>query len=136
MAGVAVGFAVAALPWVVARGWVEKYSRRFDQTYHSTGWNRSMAGLRRTGDKEDDGSGGTRSPRRPLALFAIPFIVADLLLIFVPLAATHWLGVLATTVIALGTLAVGLAVLAYLVQSRNRCPSSRCSGSRARRSSP
>ena len=80
MAAVAVGFAVATLPWVVARGWVEKYSRRFDQTYHSTGWNRSMAGLRQTGDKEDDG-GGTRSPRRPLALFAIPFIVADLLLI-------------------------------------------------------
>jgi len=122
MAAVAVGFAVAALSWVVARGWVERYSRRFDQTYHSTGWNRGMAGLRRTGDKEDDGGGGTRSPRRPLALFAIPFIVADLLLIFVPLAAARWLGVLATTVIALGTLAVGLAVLAYLVQSRKPLP--------------
>ena len=36
--------------------------------------------------------------------------------------ATHWLGVLATTVIALGTLAVGLAVLAYLVQSRKPLP--------------
>ena len=122
MAAVAVGFAVAALPWVVARGWLEQYSRRFDQTYHSTGWNRGMAGLRRTGDKEDDGSGGTRSPARPLALFAIPFVIADVLLIFLPLAATHWLGVLATTVIALGTLAVGLAVLAYLVQSRKPLP--------------
>ena len=121
MAAVAIGFAVAALPWVVARGWVEKYSRRFDQTYNSTGWNRSMAGLRRTG-KEHQGNGGTQSPRRPLALFAIPFIAADLLLIFVPLGTTRWLGVLATSVIALGTLAVGLAVLAYLVQSRKPLP--------------
>ena len=80
-----------------------------------------MAGLRRTG-KEHQGNGGTQSPRRPLALFAIPFIVADLLLIFVPLGTTRWLGVLATTVIALGTLAVGLAVLAYLVQSRKPLP--------------
>src|SRR5205823_3030020 len=75
MAAVAIGFAVAALPWIVARGWVENYSRRFDQTYNSTGWNRSMAGLKRTG-KEHQGNGGTQSPRRPLALFAIPFIVA------------------------------------------------------------
>jgi hypothetical protein len=57
-----------------------------------------------------------------LAIFAVPFVVADVLLIFLPLWATHWLGVLATTVIALGTLAVGLAVLAYLVQSRKPLP--------------
>ena len=119
---VAVGFAVAALPWVVARGWVERYAQRFDRAYHSTGWNRGTAGLRRTGDKQHDGHGGTRSPALPLALFAIPFLVADVLLIFVPLASAHWLGVLATTVIALGTLAVGLAVLAYLVQSRKPLP--------------
>jgi hypothetical protein len=62
------------------------------------------------------------SPARRLALFAIPFAVADILLVFVPIWTTHWLGVLATTVIALGTLAVGLAVLAYLAQSRQPLP--------------
>jgi hypothetical protein len=62
------------------------------------------------------------SPARRLALFAIPFAVADVLLVFVPMWTTHWLGVLATTVIALGTLAVGLAVLAYLAQSRQPLP--------------
>jgi hypothetical protein len=35
---------------------------------------------------------------------------------------THWLGVLGTTVIATGTLAVGLAVLAYLAQTRFPLP--------------
>jgi hypothetical protein len=122
MVAVAVGFAVAAVPWAVARGWLAKFARRFDQTYHSTGWNRTTTGLRRVGGKGAAGGGGDRSPWLPLGVLAIPFIVADVLLIFVPLAATHWLGVLATTVIALGTLAVGLAALAYLVQSSKPVP--------------
>jgi hypothetical protein len=62
--------------------------------------------------------------------------LADAALIFLPLWATHWLGVLATTVIALGTLAAGLAVLAYLVQSRKPLPVLRCCASRPHRSSP
>jgi hypothetical protein len=122
MVAVAVGFAVAAVPWAVARGWLEKFAKRFDETYHSTGWNRTTTGLRRVGGKGPAGAGGDRSPWLPLGVLAIPFIVADVLLIFVPLAATHWLGVLATTVIALGTLAVGLAALAYLVQSSKPAP--------------
>jgi hypothetical protein len=123
-AAVAVGFAVAALPWVAARGWLERFAKRFDERYHSTGWNRTTTGLRRVGGRGTarDGGGGGRSPWLPLGVLAAPFIVADLLLIFVPLAATHWLGVLATTVIALGTLAVGLAALAYLVQSSKPMP--------------
>ena len=68
------------------------------------------------------GDGRLRSPSVLLAVFAAPFVIADVLLIFLPLWATHWLGVLGTTVIALGTLAVGLAVLAYLVQSREPLP--------------
>jgi hypothetical protein len=122
MVAVAVGFAVAAVPWTVARGWLEKFAKRFDETYHSTGWNRTTTGLRRVGGKGTAGAGGDRSPWLPLGVLALPFIVADVLLIFVPLAATHWLGVLATTVIALGTLAVGLAALAYLVQSSKPVP--------------
>ena len=51
-----------------------------------------------------------------------PFLIADVFLVFVPLWTTHWLGVLGTTVIATGTLAVGLAVLAYLAQTRRPLP--------------
>ena len=51
-----------------------------------------------------------------------PFLIADVCLLFVPLWATHWLGVLGTTVIATGTLAVVLAVLAYLAQTQRPLP--------------
>jgi hypothetical protein len=51
-----------------------------------------------------------------------PFVIADVCLLFVPLWATHWLGVLATAVIAVSTLAVVLAVLAYLAQTRRPLP--------------
>ena len=61
MVAVAVGFAVAAVPWTVARGWLEKFAKRFDETYHSTGWDRTQAG-RRQRDR--------RRWRRPVALAA------------------------------------------------------------------
>ena len=51
-----------------------------------------------------------------------PFLVADAVLLFVPLWTTHWLGVLGTTVIATGTFAVVLAVLAYLAQTQRPLP--------------
>jgi hypothetical protein len=105
MMAVAVGGVVAVSSWVVAHRWVKYQADRFDQKYRSTG-------------RRD----GTVSPAWLLAGFAVPFAVADVLLVFVPMWATHLLGVLATTVIALGTLAVGLAVLAYLAQSREPAP--------------
>ena len=43
-------------------------------------------------------------------------------MLFIPLWATRWIGVLGTTVIAISTLAVGLAVLAYLAQTRLPLP--------------
>jgi hypothetical protein len=116
---VAAGFVVAALSWVLARGRLQKLAAGFDEQYHSTGWNRQRTGL--SLQPEGD-TGGLRSPAPWLAFFAIPFAIADVLLIFLPLWTTHWLGVLGTTVIALGTLAVGLAVLAYLAQSRKPLP--------------
>ncbi|MBO0786067.1 MAG: hypothetical protein J2P33_08330, partial [Actinobacteria bacterium] len=118
-AAVAVGFAVTVLPWLTARGPLQDLAAYFDRRYHSTGWQRTRNGIspRRTGTTDE-----RRSPSLLLAIFAAPFVIADVLLIFLPLAATHWLGVLATMVIALGTLAAGLAVLAYLVQSRRPLP--------------
>lgn len=57
-----------------------------------------------------------RSPRWPVTAAAAPLVLADALLIFVPLWTTHWLGVLGTAVTGLGTLALGLAGLAFLAQ--------------------
>jgi hypothetical protein len=130
---VAVGFAVAVLSWVVAGEWLQRLAAFYDRKYHSTGRGRGREGLspRRAGGTgagagpgigTEGGNHGGRSPAWLLAAFAAPFLIADVLLIFLPLWASHWLGVLATSVIALGTLAVGLAVLAYLVQSREPLP--------------
>jgi hypothetical protein len=55
-------------------------------------------------------------PWWPVAAAAAPLVGADALLIFVPLWTTHWLGVLGTAVTGLGTLALGLAGLAFLAQ--------------------
>jgi hypothetical protein len=138
---VAAGFAVAVLTWVVARPGLQALTAYFDSRYLTTGRGRGREGLspRRTGGPGNGagaaggpgigagteagrGGGGDRSPSWLLAAFAAPFLVADVLLVFTPLWAAHWLGVLATSVIALGTLAVGLAALAYLVQSREPLP--------------
>ncbi|HUJ04706.1 MAG TPA: hypothetical protein VLX31_01210 [Streptosporangiaceae bacterium] len=58
-------------------------------------------------------------------LLAVPFAVADVALIALPLAATRVLGVLGTTVIGMGTLTVLLGVLAYLGQTRLPLPAFR-----------
>ena len=57
-----------------------------------------------------------KGPWWPVAAAAAPLVVADGLLILVPLWMTHWLGVLGTAVTGLGTLAVGLGGLAFLAQ--------------------
>jgi hypothetical protein len=50
------------------------------------------------------------------------FLLADLWLVIAPLNATHVLGVLATVVIAIGSLAILLGTLAFLVQTRQPLP--------------
>jgi hypothetical protein len=55
---------------------------------------------------------------RPMWAIGVVFALADAWLVFDPLPATHLLGVLATVVIAIGSLAVLLGVLAFLVQTR------------------
>src|SRR4249919_2784703 len=57
VAAVAIGFAVAALPWIVARGRLQKLTKRFDSKYRSTGWNRSRRGLG-LWPADDRGTGG------------------------------------------------------------------------------
>jgi hypothetical protein len=55
---------------------------------------------------------------RVLLLTGAAFVLTDLWLIIAPLNATHVLGVLATAVIAIGSLATLLGTLAFLVQTR------------------
>jgi hypothetical protein len=55
---------------------------------------------------------------RVLLLTGAVFVLTDLWLIIAPLNATHVLGVLATAVIAIGSLATLLGTLAFLVQTR------------------
>ena len=100
---IVVGIAVAAAVWVAAAAasratrwpplpWLARWARRVEQSReHSL---------------------------RPALAAVAPLLAADVLLIFVPLWTSHWLGVLGTAVIALGTLAIGLAYLAYLAQNR------------------
>lgn len=58
----------------------------------------------------------------PYLALGVPLLVVDAFLLFWPLAATHWLGVLGTTVIAISTFAALLTVLAYRAQTRLPLP--------------
>ncbi|HEX6932384.1 MAG TPA: hypothetical protein VF162_09595 [Streptosporangiaceae bacterium] len=55
-------------------------------------------------------------PTVGLAIAMVPFMVADVLLIWAPFSVAPWLGPLATAEIAIGTLAGLLGALAYLAQ--------------------
>ena len=89
-----------------------------------------------TGSEPDAGAAAGRRARREASghlagrteviwLLAVPFAVADVALIVLPLAATRVLGVLGTTVIGVGSLTVLLGVLAYLGQTRLPLPAFR-----------
>ena len=61
-------------------------------------------------------------PTRTLWGIGSVCVLADLWLVIAPLNATHVLGVLATVVIAVGSLASLLGTLAFLVQTRQPLP--------------
>jgi hypothetical protein len=111
---VAAGIAVASGSWAVSNGPLRGWLRQRAAGVEAAGWH-PAARMARWASR---GKPPTGRWLWPALAAAVPFLAADVVLIFVPLWATHWLGVLATTVIALGTLAVGLAILAFLAQSR------------------
>lgn len=110
---VAIRIVIATVSWPLANGPVRKSLRKLAGAGGPVAW---LADWARKGQMR----GGARW--WPWLVAGAPFLVADTFLVFVPLRTTHWLGVLGTTVIATGTLAVGLAVLAYLAQTRRPLP--------------
>lgn len=129
---VVIGVAVAAGCWPVAC-WLRAVGRTLADNNSRRGWRRPIAQMadwaRRglppwPGINPNTGAKEAGAPWRLLAA-AAPFLAADILLIFVPLRTTHWLGGLAVVVIALATLAVGLALLACHAQSRQALPAFR-----------
>lgn len=120
-AAVALGFAFATLTWPAANGPVRALLRRLAGPYRPG--RRSPAA--RFADSARRGTLPDRSAWAnswPWLVAGAPFLVAVGWLLFWPLSAAHWLGVLGTVVIALGTLTVVLAVLAYAAQTRRPVP--------------
>ena len=121
-AAMALGFAFATLTWPAANGPVRALLRRLAGPYR-TGGRRSL-----TARFADGARRGTLPDRTawdnswPWLVAGAPFLVAVGWLLFWPLSAAHWLGVLGTVVIALGTLTMVLAVLAYAAQTRRPVP--------------
>jgi hypothetical protein len=114
---VVLGIAVVTFIWPLADGPVRNglgwLAKQRGLVARFAGWARRG----RMGEKS-----GSESEWWPWAVAGAPFLIADACLLFVPLWATHWLGVLGTTVIATGTLAVVLAVLVNLAQTRRPLP--------------
>ena len=114
---VVLGIIVVTFIWPLADGPVRNglgwLAKQRGQVARFVGWARRG----RMGEKA-----GSESEWWPWVVAGAPFLIADACLLFVPLWATHWLGVLGTTVIATGTLAVVLAVLANLAQTQRPLP--------------
>ena len=110
---VAIGIAIATVSWPLANGPVRQ---RLRMLADGRGPAARLADWARQG-KMQGGPGWW-----PWLVAGGPFLVADAFLVFFPIWTTHWLGVLGTTVIATGTLAVGLAMLAYLAQTELPLP--------------
>jgi uncharacterized membrane protein len=113
---VALGFIAATACWPLANGPARNYLRRLADARPPRGPAARLADWARQGRM------AKKSPWWPWLVVGGPFLVADVGLLFVPLWTAHWLGVLGTTVIAVGTLTVVLAVLAYLAQARRPLP--------------
>lgn len=113
---VALGTIVATACWPLANGPARAYLRRLADARPARGPATRLADWARQGRM------GKKSPWWPWLVVGGPFLAADVCLLFVPLSTAHWLGVLGTTVIAVGTLTVTLAVLAYMAQTRRPLP--------------
>ena len=114
---VAVGIAVATVVWPLANRTVRCCLRRLaGRRRGRIAWLAQLADWARRGEM------GGKSVWWPWLAAGAPFLIADAFLLLMPLRTTHWLGVLGTTVIATGTLAVTLAVLAYLAQNERPLP--------------
>lgn len=117
---VVIGFTIAVVTWQLANGPVRAVLRGLAS---QASGRRLLARLAYWASRGQ--LAGVSGPWRglwPWLVVGAPFLTADALLLFVPLATTHWLGVLGTVVITVGTLAVGLAVLAYLAQTHRPLP--------------
>ena len=116
---VAVGVAVASGSWTVSNRLLRPWAKQLAGGNKKAGGWYPVAQMARWASRGEPPTGRWLWP----ALAAVaPFLAADVILICWPLWGTHWLGVLATTVVALGTLAVGLAILAFLAQARTPLP--------------
>ena len=117
---VVIGIVIVTVSWRLANGPVRdglsKLAGRYDAPAGQRRLATRLADWARRGEMRGDAGWW------PWLIAGAPFLIADAFLVFVPLWTTHWLGVLAVTVIATGTLAVGLAVLAYLAQTRFPLP--------------
>jgi hypothetical protein len=122
---VVIGIAIATCIWPLANGPVRDSLRtvagRADWVGVSVKWAiEGLVGQSRQEQRRE------QEQRRyiwwPWLIAVAPFLIATAALMFVPLWTTHWLGVIGTTVIATGTLAVVLAVLAFLAQTRKPLP--------------
>jgi hypothetical protein len=117
---VVLGIAVATVSWPFANGPVRACLRKLASRAAPR---RPLARLACWASQGQlHGESGLWPSLWPWLAAGTPFLIADACLLFVPLWTTHWLGVLGTTVIAVGTLAVGLAVLAYLAQTQRPMP--------------
>ena len=130
---VALGFAFATLTWPAANGPARALLRRLAGPYQasqaSEASEASASARRRSliarfvdGARQGPRPGSAWANSWPWLVVGAPFLIAVGWLLFWPLSAAHWLGVLGTVVIALGTLTVVLAVLAYVAQSRRPVP--------------
>ena len=116
---VALGIIAATACWPVANGPARRYLKELAA---GSGARRPGSLVSRLADWARQGRMGKQSQWWPWLVAGAPFLVADVCLLFAPLWTAHWLGVLGTAVIAVGTLTVTLAVLAYLAQTRRPLP--------------
>jgi hypothetical protein len=118
---VVLGFAIATFIWPLANVPVRDHLRKWAGSGGPVAQFADWVRQGRTGKVKDQIS-DPNAAWWPWLAAGTPFLIADAGLVFVPLWTTHLLGVLGTTVIGAGTLAVVLALLAYLAQTQRPLP--------------
>jgi uncharacterized membrane protein len=119
---VGIGIASATCIWLLANGPVRT---RLGKLAHRDSPGLAARFVRWASQGQTEGErahGGGKYSSWPWLVAGAPFLVASASLLIVPLWTTKLLGVFGTTVIATGTLAVILAVLAHLAQTRKPLP--------------